>query len=359
MSAGGAERVASELANFAVDSGIIVSIITMNPGESFYHLRQNIRHRHPVFDNGNKVVKYLRLLNFIRKEVDKINPDVVFALGHAEITGFALLATPYRLVRSPRVSPLRVWKPFLSVGLKGFLFQKLFKLFEGLAAKRFDGVIFQSSQASKILANIVSENASQTIIPNFLPQHASEIKINNILSRKKEIVSIGRLTVVKNQEALIRAVKSAKLSKDWIVRIVGDGEERQNLEYLVDELGLTHQVVFEGFQKDVGKYLENAQIFVLPSQSEGYPNALLEAMAYGLACVSFDCVAGPSDLIEDGVNGFLVEPENIEKLGARITELAVSRELREKFSEAASEVKVSNKLEIIAQRYLDFLFELK
>ena len=95
----------------------------------------------------------------------------------------------------------------------------------------------------------------------------------------------------KGQEELLRAFSRLRDPRDWRLMLVGDGPQRERLEALTDELRLGERVRFTGARKDVDALLARSSIFAFASLSEGYPNALLEAMASGLCCISFDCVA--------------------------------------------------------------------
>ena len=135
------------------------------------------------------------------------------------------------------------------------------------------------------------------------------------------IGSIGRLHKVKGHDYLIRAF--AALNKDYPesrLLLVGDGPERQNLENLALQLRIDSKVIFAGFWQTTREILDTMDIFVLPSLSESFPNALLEAMAAGLPCIATS-VGGVMEAVEDGVNGFVVPPANVSSLENAIKSL--------------------------------------
>ena len=101
--------------------------------------------------------------------------------------------------------------------------------------------------------------------------------------------------------------------------------------------GLSSNVEFCGNVRDVDKYILGSEIFAFTSLSEGFPNALLEAMSGGLACVSYDCVAGPSELIHDAESGYLVPQGNKALFATRLRELMDDAGLRRRIQEAAKE----------------------
>lgn len=113
-------------------------------------------------------------------------------------------------------------------------------------------------------------------------------------------------------------------------------------------------VLFPGYQKDVDLFLSKSKIFAFTSIIEGYPNALIEAMATPLPPVCFDCIAGPSDIIQDGKNGFLVDIGDVNTFSARLQLLIDYPEIRERIQKEASMVRIENDLSRIAPLYLDF-----
>jgi glycosyltransferase involved in cell wall biosynthesis len=124
------------------------------------------------------------------------------------------------------------------------------------------------------------------------------------------IVSISRLTPIKNIEKLIGIFpRLLKHFPQIRYNIVGDGPSRKALTKQVQELGLENYVTFKGFQSNITSFLEEADLYVLPSFSEGFPNALVEAMYNGLPCVATK-IGGASEIIEDGTNGYLIDPHD-------------------------------------------------
>jgi glycosyltransferase involved in cell wall biosynthesis len=126
------------------------------------------------------------------------------------------------------------------------------------------------------------------------------------------VICHGRLEKHKNQEMLINAF-ALSASKNALLLILGEGCERERLERLVADLGLTGRVRFLGFRKNTELYLQASDIYCLPSHLEGFSLALLEAMASGLICIATD-IEGNNDAIKNGENGFLFNPDDTKKL---------------------------------------------
>ena len=123
--------------------------------------------------------------------------------------------------------------------------------------------------------------------------------------------------------------------KDWKWYVVGDGTERASLESYIQEYKLEKQLILTGLVSNVDEYLAQAKIFVLTSKSEGLGMCLLEAKAHDLPCVSFNVPTGPSEIIEDGINGYLIAPFDCDAMADKINELIVNDKLRNQFADMA------------------------
>lgn len=154
----------------------------------------------------------------------------------------------------------------------------------------------------------------------------------------KTVLAVGRYSRQKQFEKLLEAWNLiAKECPGWTLRLVGDGEERDFLERWIRTYGLTDRVVLGRAGTDMKDIYADASVLVLSSRYEGLPMVLLEAQAAGLPVVSFACKCGPRDVITDGVDGFLVEPDDSVALADRLFELIRDGELRKRMGAAAYE----------------------
>jgi glycosyltransferase involved in cell wall biosynthesis len=155
------------------------------------------------------------------------------------------------------------------------------------------------------------------------------------------ILAVGRLGVEKGFDTLIEAFfELTGKYTNWDLVILGEGAERPALEKLRARLGLIKRVHIPGRVGNLADWYERSDGFVLSSKYEGFPNALLEAMAHGLPAVSFDCHAGPRDIIRHGVDGFLVPPEHgVTGLVNGLESLLADEALRDKMGLAARKVR--------------------
>jgi glycosyltransferase involved in cell wall biosynthesis len=151
--------------------------------------------------------------------------------------------------------------------------------------------------------------------------------------KEMTLAAVGRLVPQKGFDMLIDAFAAiADRHPEWTLVIWGEGPDRESLEAQRDKLGLGQRISLPGVSERPGSWLESADAFVLSSRFEGWGIVLLEALAWGLPCVSFDCEWGPAEMIENGVDGLLVPRENTQALGENLSKVMSDPELRRKLS---------------------------
>lgn len=156
--------------------------------------------------------------------------------------------------------------------------------------------------------------ANNVVIPNPviwpLPSLNSAAASQAWRSERQQILAMGRLNPAKQFDLLIDVFSElSRIYPDWELVIVGEGNERKKLEAKIKELHLENQVYLPGRVTNVTQWYNQATMYVLCSKHEGFPNTLVEAMAHGLAVISFDCPTGPAEIIREGVDGLLISPE--------------------------------------------------
>jgi glycosyltransferase involved in cell wall biosynthesis len=173
------------------------------------------------------------------------------------------------------------------------------------------------------------------------------------------VLAAGRLRRQKGFDRLIRAfARVAGQHPEWRLRICGRGRERQALERLVEEHGLSGVVELTGPVRDLAREMESASLFVLSSRFEGFPMVLLEAMSHGLPVVSFDCPTGPREVVESGVNGLLVPDGDERALGDAIVRMIGDAELRQRCGHGSLATSASYTPDQIGPRWAALVAEL-
>ncbi len=216
-----------------------------------------------------------------------------------------------------------------------------------------DGFIYQTEEAKAYFSDIIdvpSKIIANPINSNFIVKEPSK-------KRNKTIVAVGRLNEQKNNKLLIDSFeKVCKYRTDYKLLFYGTGPLQTKLKKYIKELDLTEKIFFMGKSNCIEKDIYNAGIFVLSSNYEGMPNALMEAMALGLPCISTDCpVGGPKTLIKNGENGLLVPVGDEEALSIAILKLIEDNELSQKIANNALKISEKFNPNIINQQWEDFI----
>jgi glycosyltransferase involved in cell wall biosynthesis len=164
----------------------------------------------------------------------------------------------------------------------------------------------------------------------------------NLPSDHKIIFSSGRLDYQKGFDLLIDvAVRAKEENLNWQIIVAGKGKLKSDLQSLAERKGVSEAIHFIGFTDEIPGHLDASDVFVLPSRYEGMPNALLESMVIGKASVATD-INGASELIEDGISGFLVESENTDQIFTKIKLLLHDHDLRKSMGDQAKKRVVRN-----------------
>jgi glycosyltransferase involved in cell wall biosynthesis len=353
MEKGGAERVIALLSNyFSKDDS--VSILTLTKSKDAYKLDSSVKRLHvdkTSYKSDNRIKKMFRKLSLARlfrlkKIIIAEKPDAIISFLPEPSLRLMFIAKFSRRIRkipkiiSIRNDPIKEYGSFLIKNIMRHLYKKV------------DGMVYQTGDAKKFFKDII-KTKNQITIPNPIDEN---VLLNPEADecRNNYIVSVGRLEAQKNHEMLIGAFyDTLKMSEhDYVLKIYGEGSRRDDLERLINELHLNDRVFLEGQVDDVAQKLNDARIFALSSHYEGMPNALMEAMAMGLACISTDCpCGGPRTLIQDGKNGVLVKNNDRKALSLALNRLICDAKSRKKMAKNAVLIRKSNNVNIIADRW--------
>ena len=346
LQAGGMERVMSELAtDFAQKDDLEVNLVLFGINrEIFYQIPSTISIHKPdfTFNDKQRFISTLKTVLFLRRTLKEIQPDTVLSFGEYW-NNLVLLST---LGLSVPVFVSDRSQPDKSLGklqdrLRKWLYPKT------------TGVILQTQKAKEIYEKRY-KNLKIKVIGN--PIRSIESK-NNI-KRENQILMVGRLIRSKHQDRLIRIF--AKINDpDWKLVLVGYDHLKQKnsvvLKQLIKDLQMEDKVVLAGKRADVEKYYLQSKIFAFTSSSEGFPNVIGEAMSTGLPVVAYDCVAGPSEMIIDAENGYLIPLFDDELFSEKLQLLMNNESIRNKMgARAKASIQRFNK-EKISPQFLDFI----
>lgn len=311
---GGAERVVSQLAN-ELSSRANIEVVQLSDLDPFYTLHEQVKlHKYSGPDRGFFRFFYMAL--YLYRLLRTSRPDVVVSFGET-ISPFVILVAKLarkRVVVSNRASPLSSL-----VGRRSKINPILYPF--------ADVVLVQTKRAVEILSEKFN-GCSWMVLENPVNY---PVEVPGIKERKHVCVTVGYLGGQKNQTEIIRAF--AKVAGDeWELVVIGDGPDRNKLEVLAGDLGLEEKIKFMGEVKKVEEILLSAKVFMFTSRSEGFPNALAEAMACGCACIAYDCMTGPAELLGDSEAGVLVDIDDFDNYCVSLKELLSDDALQSKFS---------------------------
>lgn len=337
MGAGGAQRAAVTLANGLVDRGHRVALIETfsEVGDCVYSISplvERIRWATPGRRSGatltSRIARLLWLRALLRDRPGAVVISFLTDVNVAMILASVKMPVPVIVTERsyPGAMPLPKWLHWLRR-----------KLYPSAS------VVVGQTHASASWLKTEIPAAQVCVIPNSftLPSDSDQPyrPVESLSDRSKQLIlGVGRLSPEKGFHDLVTAyalLSDQSRSASQLV-ILGEGSERPLLERHVHELGLSDHVVFPGATGNLTAWYLRADVFVLSSRFEGFPNALLEAQAHGVACVSFDCLSGPADLIDHDRTGLLVDPEaGSSGLAAAIEQLLTDSERRSAMGTAA------------------------
>ena len=328
---GGTERVTSQIANGLAEKGYNISIISIEKGlNPYFETNEKVKlfelqHDETFpYNSRNKIKFRLWSLKKIRgikesfkRTIKNIMPELVIAVD----------IECYRII-----DPFRKKYNYKTIGWEHF----------ALLVRGGLGVNYSRrlaiKHASKLL--VLSDGDLQDYQKKY-PNAKNLMRLHNPLAFKptknsdmnnKVVIAAGRYAPQKNFDALLEAWnKMGDKNQDWELRIYGDGADKDKLKSLIEEYHLTN-VKLLPYAEHLDEEMDKASIYALSSSYEGWGLVLIEAQAKGLPCVSYNCKHGPSEIITDGVNGFLVTPNDINEFADKLLKLMKNYNLRVFFS---------------------------
>ena len=343
---GGTERVTSLIANDLSKKGYKIHILSLFGDDNpFFELDENIR----MYSFYSKRISFKK--NFLQT-IWKIRN---FSTEH-QLDTLIVVDSISCVFTVPALFGLKIkhicWEHFnFNVDL-GVSFRRLGRR---LAAKYCDYIVTLTNRDKELWMHGLS-NIKAEIVPisNPTPYENTE-HLPNLES--KIILAIGRLTHQKGFDFLIDAwAKVCKINSDWTLRIIGDGEDEKKLKQQAKDLGIYNRIEFIPAKKNINKYYKTASFYCMTSRFEGLPMVLLEAQAFGLPIVAFDCDTGPSEIITNNINGYLCDQNNCEDLSFALDNMMNMSE--EKFQNMCLNAKLNSdsfKLDKIIKKWINII----
>ena len=344
---GGIEKQVTTLANelskkYDIE---IISLYNILNGKFFYELNENIKLKY-IFDFGpnkkqiiNSLKKFKLITLFkelfkainilytkyfgLKKIIDKLDTDILISSRiefskQVKRDDIITIAQEHSYINDKKYIK-RVKKSFSGINYLVVMTKK--------AKEQYD-----------LWLKDIKNKPEVVVIPNMIKENING-KISNL--NNNQIISIGRLEPVKDFYTLILIFSVLiKKNQELKLKIVGDGSKRTELEELIKKCNLQEKVILTGklSEEEINKELLKSDVFVLTSKSESFSLVLCEAMNYGLPCVAFDVDVGPREIIDDGINGFLVDDRNIDLMINKIESIIEDKILRKEMGKNSQNI---------------------
>jgi glycosyltransferase involved in cell wall biosynthesis len=350
LAGGGTERTVATLANHWSGRGWDVTVATLAPqSEDFYGLCPTVRRiaLDLLGDSGSPLagaLKNLRRIRALRHLLKRVRPNVAVAMMSTPNVLLALAS--HGISGLVHVGSEHCYPPYAPLG-------RAWSTARRLMYGRLHAVVALTSECGRWIETQTSAR-SAPVIPNAvacpLPCVAPWIAPTEVLApERKALLAVGRLEAVKNIDGLLAVFsRLADRHPDWDLVILGEGAERAALQLAIGVLGLEGRVILPGIAGNVAQWYARCDLYVLTSHSEGFPNALAEALCHGMPAVSVDCDTGPRDIIRHGIDGLLVAPGNPDALEQALDSLMGNSALRQQFAAQAADARQRFSIERIA-----------
>ena len=337
MGPGGAERVASILVNAWAQAGHAVTLLVTSAHRDacFYPVSARARTVHLADEVGGRVpglARGLARLLAIRRLIGEHDVAISFLTNVNVAALLASLGTRVPVFVCERIHP-----PALPVGI-------LYEWLRRLTYPWAERVVLLAPQSLRWLEETIP-SARGLVIPNpaglAVPDSEPRVAPDTVLPPgRRVLLAVGRLSAQKGFDVLLECfARLAGAHGEWDLVILGEGQLRGDLRSRVAALSLHGRVHLPGAVGNMAQWYRRAQVFVLSSRFEGFPNALVEAMGHGLAAVAFDCETGPREIVRDGIDGLLVRPVGgAQALAAALSPLMSDDARRQRLGAAASTI---------------------
>ena len=341
LQAGGAERVLSVLSKPLADNYDEVQYVLWYEQPVFYHYDRRINIISVEKEAGNKssLQKMLWFRHYIKRE----SPDLVisFSAPFNMIALASLLLTKQKIVAAERVDP------------RSFRWGKHLELLRNLLYRRADGILAQTQSCKDYFKG--SLNYKTDVIFNPVVMEKSVVGSALVSHKRNVIITAARLEHQKRQDLLIEVfAEFKKTHPDYELHIYGKGSKLNSLKSHAIKFGVGDSVKFPGVSNELWGKMKISKMFVMTSLFEGMSNSLIEAMCLGLPCISTK-VSGAIDLINSGVNGFLINIDDRQTLLENMKIIADDNNKANQIGGNASRIYEVLNVESISMKWITYI----
>lgn len=340
---GGASKILAFVANNLDNSRFTAAIYNLNESQSVQIINKDIM----VFDdktcNIRIIRRILQVINIIIK-IYSYKPDIIISFLN---TPSLLSVVAGKLMRTPVIFSER-GDPYRCNTYSSRIYQILISRFA-------DGAVFQTNAAKEYFPKRLQKKSCVILNPAIIKDESIEA---NLESPNNEISFVARFeNAQKRQDIMVEAFKIVNEKyPDFVLKFYGKGEDEEYIKSIVESYGLSEKVLFKGYSSNPTKDISNSRMFILTSDYEGMPNALIEAMSIGLPVISTDCSPGGARmLIEDGVNGLLVKRGDPVAVSEAIIKYIENPDLAKKCGTAAEKIKERLSPGIVIKQWMDYI----
>lgn len=341
---GGTERVATRIANELVSESeynvIFLSLVEQSDNV-FFKLNREIKR----YSLGDRWISpgpgYIPLIFKVKKFLIEHRVDIIIDI---DIVLDVLAIPACRSIATKVIS----WEHFNYQYEQSILYRKWILKY---SVKRSDAIVTLTEQDKNSYENAFGKMNKIYAIGNPMDETMCE-QSDDYSTRKNYIVTAARLVEDKGIDYLLEVAKTVLSQKeDWKWYLLGDGEQKEMVDTFIKENKLEGRLIATGIVSNVNEYLAQSKLYVMTSRIEGLPMCLLEAKSYGVPCISFDIATGPSELIIDNENGYLINPFDVGKMSAKLLELMNDEDKMEYFSGNTWKKMEDYKIDIILEKW--------
>jgi len=211
---------------------------------------------------------------------------------------------------------------------------------------------------SQELTDFYAARVPSNVTCKYIPHHLEYLPVESAPLTHKNIICVGRLSAEKGLDELLLVFNELiRKYPDWTLHLVGDGEERSNLERLISDLALGDKVVLHGYQSrdNVNRLLLQSSIYLMTSHTESFGLVLIEAQACGLPCVAYASAQGAHEIITNGENGVLIPNRNRELMVETVSRLIEDEDYRRRLGQAGKETAKEYSTERVRDKWSAFI----